>query len=185
MKIEITNQGKWHQSLTLKLGLLAVIGLLLLIPLQMIKSVIKERQVNAQQVRQEISQQWATKQCLSGPVLNVPVRTIPADKDKKSVIKIWHIMPEDLKINGKIVPEIRYRGIYQSVVYESDLQLTGEFVLPGTASIKNYEILWSEAYYSVGVSDNRGLKGIENSVMDEPSIHIQKIGAQGKCGIKK
>jgi inner membrane protein len=94
-------------------------------------------------------------------------------------------MPEDLKINGKIVPEIRYRGIYQSVVYESDLQLTGEFVLPGTASIKNYEILWSEAYYSVGVSDNRGLKGIENSVMDEPSIHIQKIGAQGKCGIKK
>jgi len=74
MKIEITNQGKWHQSLTLKLGLLAVIGLLLLIPLQMIKSVIKERQVNAEEVRQKISQQWATKQCLSGPVLNVPVR---------------------------------------------------------------------------------------------------------------
>ena len=185
MKIEITNQGKWHQSLTLKLGLLAVIGLLLLIPLQMIKSVIKERQVNAEEVRQKISQQWATKQCLSGPVLNVPVRTIPADKDEKSVIKIWHVMPEVLEINGEIVPEIRYRGIYQSVVYESDLQLTGEFILPGTASMKNYEILWSEAYYSVGVSDNRGLKGriilkTDSAELEaEPGIRDQDIFRSG------
>ena len=40
MKIEITNQNKWHQSLTIKLALLAILGLLLLIPLQMIKEII-------------------------------------------------------------------------------------------------------------------------------------------------
>ena len=37
MKTKITNQGKWHQSLIVKLGLLAFMGLLLLIPLEMIK----------------------------------------------------------------------------------------------------------------------------------------------------
>ena len=25
--------------------------------------------------------------------------------------------------------------------------------------LKNYEVLWNEAYYTVGISDNRGLKG--------------------------
>ena len=39
MKIEITNQGKWHESLTFKLGVLAFMGILLLIPLEMIKIV--------------------------------------------------------------------------------------------------------------------------------------------------
>ena len=29
------------------------------------------------------------------------------------------------------------------------------------------------------------LEGIKNSIIDEPFINIQKIGAQGKCGIKK
>jgi inner membrane protein len=48
MKIEITNQNRWHQSLTLKLVLLAFLVLLLLIPLAMIKEVIKERQMNAE-----------------------------------------------------------------------------------------------------------------------------------------
>ena len=32
MKIEITNQGKWHQSITLKLALLAFMGLIFMIP---------------------------------------------------------------------------------------------------------------------------------------------------------
>ena len=40
MKIEITDQGKWYRSLTLKLALLGFLGLFLLIPLQMIKEII-------------------------------------------------------------------------------------------------------------------------------------------------
>ena len=87
MKIEITNQSKWHQSLTLKLALLAFLGLLFLIPLQMIKEIIMERQLNGEKVKKEISDQWAAKQCFAGPVLNIPVRTIPSEKDEKPVTK--------------------------------------------------------------------------------------------------
>ena len=43
MKIEITNQNLWHQSLTVKLALLAFLGLIFLIPLEMIKEIIMER----------------------------------------------------------------------------------------------------------------------------------------------
>jgi len=159
MKIEITNQDKWYQSLTLKLVLLAMLGMLLLVPLQMIKEVILERQSTAEKVKKEISDQWAAKQCFAGPVINIPVRTIPSGKDEKPVTKVWHILPESLNIQGDIKPEIRYRGIYRSVIYESELKVKGYFILPAADALDNYEILWSEAYYTVGISDNRGLKG--------------------------
>ena len=48
MKIEITNHNKWHQSLTIKLALLAFLGLVFLIPLEMIKEIILERQKNSE-----------------------------------------------------------------------------------------------------------------------------------------
>lgn len=159
MKIEITNQNKWHQSLTVKLALLGILGLFLLIPLELIKEIIKERQLNADKVKKEISDQWASKQILSGPVINIPVRTIPAEKDEKSTTRVWHILPESLDISGIIKPEIRYRGIYQSVVYDSELNIKGYFIIPSEDDLNNYEVLWNEAYYTVGISDNRGLKG--------------------------
>jgi inner membrane protein len=125
----------------------------------MIKQIISERQLNAEKVKKEISDQWAAKQCFSGPVINIPVRTIPSEKDEKSITRLWHILPENLDITGFIKPEIRYRGIYQSVVYDSELTIKGFFIIPAEGVLKNYEVLWKEAYYTAGISDNRGLKG--------------------------
>jgi inner membrane protein len=159
MKIEITNQNKWHESLTIKLALLAFLGLVFLIPLEMIKEIILERQLNSEKVKKEISDQWAVKQCFSGPVINIPVRTIPSEKDEKSITRLWHILPENLNISGIIKPEIRYRGIYKSVVYDSELKIKGDFIIPAENDLKNNEIIWDEAYYTVGISDNRGIKG--------------------------
>ena len=53
MQIEITNQNKWYLSLTVKLALLALLGLLLLVPLQMIKQIIMERQKNAEMIKRK------------------------------------------------------------------------------------------------------------------------------------
>jgi len=159
MKIEITNQNKWHQSLTIKLVLLAFLGIIFLIPLELIKEIILERQKNSEKVKKEISDQWSLKQCFAGPVINIPVRTIPSEKDEKSITRIWHVLPESLNITGIIKPEIRYRGIYKSVVYDSELKIKGYFIIPAEDVLKNYEVLWNEAYYTAGITDNRGLKG--------------------------
>jgi inner membrane protein len=185
MKIEITNHSKWNQSLTLKLALLAFLGLILLIPLEMIKEVIRERQLNGEKVKKEISDQWAAKQCFAGPVLNIPVMSLPTEKDEKSIIKIWHILPDSLDIKGIIKPSIRYRGIYKSVVYESDLKISGYIILPGSEALKNSEILWKEAYYTVGISDNRGIKGKVSLTTDtrvleaEPGVKDNDIFQSG------
>jgi inner membrane protein len=171
MKIEITNQGKWHQSLTLKLALLAFMGIVFMIPLEMIKSIINERLASADKVKIEISNQWAARQTVSGPVLNIPVRNASTGKDEKPSVSIWHLLPETLDITGKINPEIRYRGIYQSVVYGSELTLKGEFILPEKNIAVNGDILWEEAYFTMGISDNRGLKG--EVILKTPSAMLQ------------
>jgi len=185
MKIEITNQEKWHQSLTLKLILLAFLGLVLMIPIEMIKSVIMERQASAEKVKQEISGQWAAKQYFTGPVLNIPVKIISQDKEEKSTTQIWHILPETLNIEGIINPEIRYRGIYKSVVYESLLKVSGEFILPEKTMLPGSEILWEESFFTVGITDNRGLRGDvilktpTHTVTAEPGVKYNDIFESG------
>jgi inner membrane protein len=159
MKIEITNQAKWHQSITLKLLLLAFLGLILLIPLELIKDVIKERQSNSEKVIKDVSEQWASEQCVSGPVLNIPFRMHPEDDNKKVVMAVWHILPENLDIKSRINPQIRKRGIYNAVIYDSEIGIKGQIIIPQPEGIKSEDILWNQAYLTLGISDNRGLKG--------------------------
>ena len=159
MKIEINDNKKWQHSLTLKIILLAVMGLFLLIPLEMIKSIILERQQTSEKVRQEIALQWAGKQNISGPVLNIPVRIIPGDEKAQPYKVLYHIMPEALNISGTVQTEKRHRSIYEAVVYNSSLNFSGEFLIPEINSDQKSEILWEDAYFTFGISDNRGLKG--------------------------
>ena len=159
MKIEINDNGKWQNSLTLKMILLAIMGLFLLIPLEMIKSIIKERQITSEGIKKEISFQWASVQTISGPVLNIPMMIYPAKKDIEPYRTVFHIMPDSLDISGTVDTEKRHRSIYEAVVYTSDLKISGEFVLPEINTDERSDILWKDAYYSLGISDNRGLKG--------------------------
>ncbi len=159
MKIEINDTKKWQHSMTLKIILLTVMGLFLLIPLEMIKSIIMERQQTSEKVRQEIAFQWAGKQNVSGPVLNIPVRIIPGNDKAQPYKLLYHIMPETLNIEGDVQTEKRHRSIYEAVVYNSHLNLSGEFLVPEINTEQESEILWKEAYLTLGISDNRGIKG--------------------------
>jgi inner membrane protein len=159
MKIEINDNKKLQYSLTIKIVLLAFLGLFLLIPLEMIKSIIRERQKNAEEVKREIAFQWAGRQIISGPVLNIPVRIFASKKELDPNVSVFHIMPESLSIIADIQTEKRHRSIYQTVVYTSDLNISGTFAIPELITDGNSEVLWKDAYFTMGISDNRGLKG--------------------------
>ena len=185
MKIEITNQGKWVNSLTLKIALLAVLSLFLLIPLQMIKDIIEERKANAEKVQEEISNEWANSQCFTGPVLNIPVRSVSPEDQAKTITQIWHILPAEMIIEGEILPGIRYRSIYQSVVYDANLKIKGAFTVPAESASPGAEVLWNQAYFTVGISDNRGLKGEiamqagTRTLSAEPGVKDQDVFTSG------
>ncbi len=156
METEIVKQEKWYESITVKMVLIGIMGLMLLIPLALIMEVIRERSGNAESARTEIGALWASAQTVTGPVLNVPGTRIVAN-DGSYVTTTMHILPDELKVNGVLEPEMRYRGIYETVVYDSDMEISGSFAVAGYEQLSEYTWQWDKAYISLGVSDNKGI----------------------------
>jgi inner membrane protein len=177
MENETVKQEKWYQSMTVKMVLLGAMGILLLMPLLMISQVIKERAKNADAARIEIGNMWAAPQVITGPVLNVPGTTVMSE-DGKYVTATMHILPESLKVDGVMRPEIRYRGIFETVVYDSDLKMTGSFSVGGNEHLNDYTWQWDKAYVTLGVSDNKGIRDEVNLSFNKAVISAQPGAVQ-------
>lgn len=168
----VIDSTKWYQTFTAKMGLLGLICLLLLIPLGMVENFIHERIALSNSAKQQISKMWSGKQTITGPVLNIPLRKFEKEDEKViELSKVMHIMPEILKIKGDIQPEKRYKGIYKTVVYGATLDLSGGFVVPDIADYKGYEPMWDAAYFTLGISDNRGITGDLKLTVDDSEIN--------------
>ena len=76
MENQKSQTEKWYESLTAKIVILGFLGLVLLIPLALIQEVIRERSSYADEARMEIGRLWASRQTITGPVLNVPGQKI-------------------------------------------------------------------------------------------------------------
>lgn len=158
-----------RNATTFKAFTIGILLLMLLIPRQMIVELIYEREYFRNQATDEVSNKWSYQQNIMGPVISIPyiefykpdVNT-PAQK----VIKFAHFLPEDLKINSELIPEKRYRGIYEVVVYNSKMHFEGYFNPFDVAGmgIPKENILWNYASVAIGLSDLRGIE--EQVVMD-------------------
>ncbi len=158
-------------NIYLKVAAIIVIVLLLLIPTSMIKSLINEREATQNNAIDEVSSKWGGQQTITGPFISIPfVKYVsqPAKNDqpdKVVVVKDYiNILPSQLKILGKINPEKRYRGIYEIVVYNSTLNISGTFNLDGVDAldIQKHNIQFNNAEFVVGIPD---LRGIEQQVV--------------------
>lgn len=154
-----------------KIATIFFIGILLLIPTSMIESLIFERQNTQQEAIHEVSSKWANEQTISGPFISIPYyKYIKEFSKKDSVEKIVqvkeyiHVLPKVLKIEGKINPELRNRGIYDIVVYNSKINISGQFSAINLAAfdIPEKDIQFDKAQLCVGIDD---LRGIEKSVL--------------------
>jgi len=153
-------------SITFKLFTTGFLILILLIPTYMIRFLIHERENRHNITIEEISSKWAREQTIAGPILTVPYGIYSKDKGEKVIksVKYAHFLPDELNIDGNISPEIRYRGIYETVVYKSNLKFTGKFSSPDfkDLNIPDDNILWEDAFVSLGIPDMRGIeKNIE------------------------
>ncbi|MBI34967.1 MAG: cell envelope integrity protein CreD [Flavobacteriales bacterium] len=154
-------------SLTIRLFTIGILILLLLIPVSMVESLIRERQYRQKESTREVSSKWGESQTIIGLVLTVPYNTYnkvyDSENKKYKLIKsreYAHFLPDQLNISGEVNPEVRYRGIYEIIVYNSKLNLTGNFSHPNFKewNITEENILWNEAFVSLGLSDLRGLQ---------------------------
>ena len=157
----------------------------------MIESLISERESRHNSAINEVSSKWGNDQTITGPALTIPYKKFIKGKDKEIITttEYAHFLPDELNITGDITPETRYRGIYQVVVYNAKLQITGSFHYPefGDWNIEPQNILWNEAFISFGVPDMRGIKdniqlqwaNLNQPLAFNPGIPIRDIAGSG------
>ncbi|HMQ46111.1 MAG TPA: cell envelope integrity protein CreD [Saprospiraceae bacterium] len=154
-----------RNSVTLKLFTIGVLILFLLIPASMLTSLINEREHIRDTAIQEVSSKWGLNQTISGPVIAVPYESIYQTDDGKAAVKngFVHFLPDELRIEGTLIPEKRYRGIYVVVLYNAKLSVSGKFgrLEPTTIKVPEADIQWSKALLNIGVSD---MKGVQNQL---------------------
>ena len=160
MKMKNTNQ-KNANSVTLKAIIIGVLMIIMMIPVGLIVNLVEEREQASKSVTDEISSKWGYSQTITGPIIAVPYKYNIMDNNiLKEVNDYAYFLPEDLNIEANVTPEIRYRGIYKVVVYQSDIKASGRFNHPDFSKLNRTAISidWENAFAFVGISDVRGIK---------------------------
>jgi len=167
--------SQWaRESVSLKLFVIGFLMLLLMIPVDMVSSLIRERGNNKNDVAQQIYADWSASQTIQGPILTVPYYdyywsnvehkddkgNTTTKKELRKSIEYAHFLPDKLFIDGNVTPYIRYRSIYEAVVYKSDLEIHGTFSKPDMSEwrIEEKDVLYEMASISFGISDLRGVQ---------------------------
>ncbi|HEX7616642.1 MAG TPA: inner membrane CreD family protein [Thermoanaerobaculia bacterium] len=122
---------------------------LLLVPLEMIRGLVAEREARRRAAVEEIGATWGGSQTLVGPVLvlRTRVETVRAA-----------FLPDRLKVEGTLVPERRRRGIFETVVYRVELTVSGTLGAPDVRALglDPGDVSFADAFLSVGLTDTRG-----------------------------
>lgn len=124
-------------AIVLMTGIFLVASLLVLVP-------VTEREERLKEAEQEIADKWGKDEIIIGPMLITTGRT-PVT-----------ILPETLNYEATIQPEVRSRGIFKSIVYTTQVKVSGTFV---TNQITPAILGGSQtAIFSVPITDTRGIE---------------------------
>ena len=158
---------KLKDSLPLKIALMGVLALLMLIPLAMIKSQIRDRQQASDSSRNEVSASWGRSQTLTGPVLKFTYDVEVIDKEKKVQVEeeTATVYPRSLSYDIDAQTQTLHRSIYDILVYGADVVVTGDFVIPAALGKEDL----TEQLVTMGLSDLRGVEGSVDITLGEKS----------------
>lgn len=152
------------ESLGFKLFAIGFLVLILMIPVSMIKNIISERQWRQESVIQEVSRDWGAGQTISGPILTIPYSKwiVYNDSQKKEEKPVAHFLPLELNVNGDLTHQIRQRGIFEAVLYQSQISLNGTFEKPDfdALHINAEDVHWDQAKLSIGITGMTGIKDL-------------------------
>ncbi len=158
------------ENITLKLLLIGAIAALCLIASFVVQGVTFERESRHNEVQDEIGATWGTDQTVLGPIL------VANSNDRTSFV-----LPNSLEIESELTPELRRRGIYETVIYYEKLHLHGSFrhtdisTLPSNVPVKLVIVL----------TDTRSIEEIailtwnENEVTLNPGTTVDALGNTG------
>ena len=145
-----------------------------MIPSLMILSLGEERKQTAAAAENEIASKWGLPQNVTGPVI-----AIPYYQGKQP--KVHYILPKTLNINADIKSQTLYRSIYEAVVYNSSIDIDGNFnihdLLPNLAD--SDKMMLDEAYIELGISDLSGISKKVQLQLGDKTVDVNDGGSDG------
>lgn len=157
----------FKNKVVFKIITIFIITLLLLIPTIMIREIIAEREHKQTEAINEVSSKWGKEQTLAGPMISIPYSYYvkkTASNDTTQKVEWFqdyiHILPNELNIQSEVMPELRKRGIYEIVVYNTKVKISGKFSKLNLSQfdIQPENIQFDNARLLIGISDLRGIE---------------------------
>lgn len=139
------------------LKLLLIVGMCVafLIPQVLIRNLVTERQSTELNAENEVFAKWGGNQTMIGPVIEVPYSLDSTAKERYYML----LLPENLDIKGGVSTKALKRGIYDFTVFETSLDLSGQFKLPKDFESSAKDKIWhfDEARILIDITHLRGL----------------------------
>jgi inner membrane protein len=134
----------------------------LLIPLNMLSSLVNERSSYRDDVEQSLRQSASGPQTITGPLIAIPITelttVIEDDKEiKKERRFIRYYLPENLSIVGKQTVEPRHIGIYEGQIWRTAITLNATFNRQLLSNDVGPDTLIGTPYVVLAVGDSRGI----------------------------
>ncbi len=173
------------QGATFKVLGIAALALLMLIPLAQVNELVGEREGRAREATQKIAERWGAQQLVGAPVLVVPVRRqVQRDKEWTTLEEHVYVLADRAAIRGRLAPELRRYGIYETAVYTADIDVEGRFAVADIAALAapGVEPQWQRAELRVPIADVRGIRRISALHVGERELAFGPSG-DGVAGI--
>lgn len=177
---------------TIKAATIGFLILLLLIPMNMIEDLIRERSHTQSDAIEEVGRKWSGSQTIFGPYLSLDYvvtheTTTEGKKNISTETKTLTLFADELSINTELSSELRKRGIYEVNVYQSNLILKGSFSADELkkAGIDINNIRFNNATLSLGIADMRGISEQvkvelgDSTYFFDPGLNGKDIGYPG------
>lgn len=159
--------------LAIKIASIGVVALLLLIPLGMVRGLLKDRIDHREEAMRAVGESWAGGQRITGPILAIPyqITSKASQWNAKKQIEVEQTLvherylvltPDSLSVVSDLRAETRRKGIYGFPVYRNTTRLSGEFRLEGLKELSESPgFAWNgQPFLAIGVSDPRGIRAV-------------------------
>ncbi len=146
---------KIFDHLLVKILCIGFLGLLMLIPLTMIQSQIRDRETAMQTSVEEVSASWAGSQILSGPRISTTESSVVRDENGKAEIvdNTAPLYPDHLAYKVQLDTKDLHRSIYDIKVYNATVRIEGDFLM--TEALRKAQ----KAEIEFAMPDLRGIEG--------------------------
>jgi inner membrane protein involved in colicin E2 resistance len=117
----------WRATVLSVLLVAAVVA----IPLFLLRSLVHERIELKGRAQANADESWGGPQTIDGPALEIPLTAAGISAGR--IV----LLPQSLDASAEISIERRSRGLFQALIYESKIMLTGRFAAPELGGARN------------------------------------------------